>query len=116
MAHLLRLRLIDAVALSDIAEVALDMAYAGLREQFGRPIGRFLAGKHHSANMVIAARRARDQTDFAAVAIDDGRGMRNFRWGVRDRGRAPQPSRMPAKTFKFMAGSASVIKPIRTYS
>jgi alkylation response protein AidB-like acyl-CoA dehydrogenase len=73
--QLLRLRLIDAAALSGIAEAALDMAvaYAGLREQFGRPIGSFQAVKHHCANMAIAARRARDQMSFAAVAIDDGR-------------------------------------------
>jgi alkylation response protein AidB-like acyl-CoA dehydrogenase len=73
--RLLRLRLIDAAALSGIAETALDMAvaYAGLREQFGRPIGSFQAVKHHCANMAIDARRARDQTSFAAVAIDDGR-------------------------------------------
>ncbi len=72
---LLRLRLIDAAALSGIAEAALAMsvAYAGLRKQFGRPIGSFQAVKHHCANMAISARRARDQTSFAAIAVDDGR-------------------------------------------
>lgn len=69
------LRLIDAAALSGIAEATLDMsvAYAGMREQFGRPIGSFQAVKHHCANMAIAARCARDQTSFAAVAIDEER-------------------------------------------
>jgi alkylation response protein AidB-like acyl-CoA dehydrogenase len=72
---LLRLRLLDAAALAGLAEAALDMAvaYAMVREQFGRPIGAFQAVKHHCANMAIAARCARDQASFAAVAIDDGR-------------------------------------------
>lgn len=74
-AGLLRLRLIDAAALAGIAETALQMAvgYAGLREQFGRPIGTFQAVKHHCANMVIASRSARDQVSFASVAVDDAR-------------------------------------------
>ena len=73
--QLLRLRLIDAAALAGMAAAALDMAvgYAGIREQFGRPIGTFQAVKHHCANMAIAARCARDQTTFAAVALDEGR-------------------------------------------
>jgi len=74
-AALRRLRLIDAAALAGIAETALQMGveYAGLREQFGRPIGTFQAIKHHCANMAIAARCARDQVSFAAVAVDEGR-------------------------------------------
>jgi len=72
---LLRLRLLDAASLAGIAQAALDMsvAYAGTRHQFGRPIGSFQAVKHHCANMAIAARCARDQTTFAAVAIDGDR-------------------------------------------
>lgn len=71
----LRLRLIDAAALAGMAAAALDMgvAYAGIREQFGRPIGTFQAIKHHCADMAMAARCARDQTSFAAVAFDDER-------------------------------------------
>lgn len=70
-----RLRLNDAAALAGIAAAALEMgvAYAGAREQFGRPIGTFQAVKHHCANMVMAARCARDQSNFAAVALDEGR-------------------------------------------
>jgi alkylation response protein AidB-like acyl-CoA dehydrogenase len=73
--QLLRLRLIDAAALSGIAAAALDMgvSYAGTREQFGRPIGSFQAIKHHCANMAISASCARDQVSFAAVAVDDRR-------------------------------------------
>jgi alkylation response protein AidB-like acyl-CoA dehydrogenase len=73
--QLLRLRLLDAAALAGMAEAALDMgvAYAGLREQFGRPIGSFQAVKHHCANMAVGARCALDQASFAAVAIDEGR-------------------------------------------
>jgi alkylation response protein AidB-like acyl-CoA dehydrogenase len=73
--ELARLRLNAAAALAGIAQTALEMgvAYAGVREQFGRPIGTFQAVKHHCANMVTAARCARDQTNFAAVALDEGR-------------------------------------------
>ena len=73
--QLTRLRLIDAAALAGIAEAALEMgvAYAGIRQQFGHPIGSFQAVKHHCANMAIGARCARDQTNFAAVALEEGR-------------------------------------------
>jgi alkylation response protein AidB-like acyl-CoA dehydrogenase len=79
-AGVLRLRLLDAAALAGIAQASLDMSvgYAGTREQFGRPIGSFQAVKHHCANMAIAARCARDQTAFAAVALDEGRGDAPF--------------------------------------
>jgi len=73
--QLLRLRLLDAAALTGIAQATLDMsvAYAQTRMQFGRPIGTFQAVKHHCANMAIAARCARDQTTFAAIALDESR-------------------------------------------
>jgi alkylation response protein AidB-like acyl-CoA dehydrogenase len=73
--QLQRLRLLDAATLAGIAEATLDMAvaYAGMREQFGRAIGSFQAVKHHCANMALATRCALDQTSFAAVAIDEAR-------------------------------------------
>lgn len=69
-----RLRLLDAAALSGLAQTALDMAvdYAGMRQQFGRPIGSFQAIKHHCADMALAARAARDLTIFTAVAVEEG--------------------------------------------
>lgn len=71
----LRLKLLDAAALSGLAQAALEMAveYAGLREQFGRPIGSFQAVKHRCADMALASWSARDLVSFAAVAFDDGR-------------------------------------------
>jgi alkylation response protein AidB-like acyl-CoA dehydrogenase len=61
----LRLRLIDAAALAGIAEATLDMSVAR--------VGSFDAVKRHCTNMAIAARCARDQVSFAAVAIDEER-------------------------------------------
>jgi alkylation response protein AidB-like acyl-CoA dehydrogenase len=71
-AQALRIRLVEAAVLAGIARAALDMAvaYAGMREQFGRPIGSYQAVKHHCANMALAARCASDQLSFAAVALD----------------------------------------------
>ncbi|MET0287678.1 MAG: acyl-CoA dehydrogenase family protein [Polyangiales bacterium] len=71
----LRMRLLEAANLAGIARAAQDMAvaYANMREQFGRPIGSFQAVKHHCANMGIAARQAADLVSYAAVALDDGR-------------------------------------------
>jgi alkylation response protein AidB-like acyl-CoA dehydrogenase len=71
----LRLRLIEAAALAGLAQAALEMAveYAGIRHQFGRPIGSQQAVKHHCANMALSSRLACDHVSFAAVAVDDRR-------------------------------------------
>lgn len=63
--QLLRLRLIDAAALAGIAEATLDMSVTR--------ISSFEAVRQHCTNMAIAARCARDQVSFAAVAIDENR-------------------------------------------
>jgi alkylation response protein AidB-like acyl-CoA dehydrogenase len=69
----LRTRLLLAAQLQGIAEVALtqSVAYAKLREQFGRPIGSFQAIRHKCADMAIRVERARAQLFFAAVAHRD---------------------------------------------
>jgi alkylation response protein AidB-like acyl-CoA dehydrogenase len=89
-----RLRLLDAAALAGLAQTALDMAvqYAGVREQFGRPIGGFQAVKHHCANMALAARCALDQVSFAAIAVDDGR----------------EDAAFQVESALFVAGSAAI--------
>jgi alkylation response protein AidB-like acyl-CoA dehydrogenase len=54
------------------AEKALEMAvaYAKVREQFGRPIGSFQAVKHMSAEMVSEIEPARSLVWYAAYAFD----------------------------------------------
>jgi alkylation response protein AidB-like acyl-CoA dehydrogenase len=92
----LRLRLIEAASLAGLAQAALEMAvqYAGMRHQFGRPIGSFQAVKHHCANMALSARFACDQVSFAAVALDD-----------RDR---RDDAALQVESAFFVAGSAAL--------
>ena len=54
------LRVLAAAEAAGGARACLEMAlaYAKVREQFGRPIGSFQAVKHHLANMLIAAELA----------------------------------------------------------
>jgi alkylation response protein AidB-like acyl-CoA dehydrogenase len=47
------------------------VAYAGRREQFGRPIGAFQAVKHLVADMLVRAEVARPAVYAAAVTLDD---------------------------------------------
>jgi alkylation response protein AidB-like acyl-CoA dehydrogenase len=70
-----RCALLIAAALLGMAEAARDMAveHAGLREQFGKPIGAFQGVAHHCADMELRARAARAQTAFAAIALADDR-------------------------------------------
>jgi alkylation response protein AidB-like acyl-CoA dehydrogenase len=58
-----------------IAEAARDMSssYAGIRVQFGKPIGVNQAIKHMCADMAVRAEVATSQLFFAAAAIDGGR-------------------------------------------
>ncbi|MBV6756164.1 acyl-CoA dehydrogenase [Rhodococcus opacus] len=59
------------------ARATLDMAlaYAKVREQFGRPIGSFQAVKHHCANMLVAAELAvATAWDAARAGVEDDQG------------------------------------------
>ena len=68
------LLLIAAYAVG-LADGARDMAvaYAKVREQFGKPIGSFQAVKHKCADMAILAEAAWCETAFASVALATGR-------------------------------------------
>jgi alkylation response protein AidB-like acyl-CoA dehydrogenase len=53
--------------------VEMSVEYAGLREQFGRPIGSFQAIKHKCADLLVEVEAARSATEFAiwAATQDD---------------------------------------------
>jgi alkylation response protein AidB-like acyl-CoA dehydrogenase len=55
---------------------ALDMtvAYACVREQFGKPIGSFQAVRHHAANMAMQVASSRSLAYEALFALDAGSG------------------------------------------
>lgn len=67
-----------------VAGRALDdaVAYAKLREQFGRPIGQFQGIKHKCARMLIAVERARAAVWDAARALDEPEEQRAYAVGV----------------------------------
>jgi alkylation response protein AidB-like acyl-CoA dehydrogenase len=71
--HIRATLLLGAYAVG-MAEAAKDMAvqYAGMREQFGRPIGAFQAVKHKCANMAIRAEAALCQSWMAAAVLQEG--------------------------------------------
>jgi len=58
---------------SDCVDTAV--AYAGVREQFGRTIATFQAVKHHCANMLVAAESAVATVWDAARAAEEGGGQ-----------------------------------------
>jgi alkylation response protein AidB-like acyl-CoA dehydrogenase len=64
-----------AAMLVGIAEQALDaiVAYAKVRETFGRPIGAYQAVRHPCADMAVRAEAARCQLWYAAAALKEGR-------------------------------------------
>jgi alkylation response protein AidB-like acyl-CoA dehydrogenase len=69
-----RANLLIAAALAGNADASctLAVAYAKVREQFGKPIGAFQAVAHHCSDMAIRARAALAQTAFAAIIMRDG--------------------------------------------
>ncbi|WP_433464320.1 acyl-CoA dehydrogenase [Spirillospora sp. CA-128828] len=82
-AHALAVVLLGAEACG-VAGRALDdaVAYAKLREQFGRPIGQFQGVKHKCARMLIAVERARAAVWDAARALDEPEEQRAYAVGV----------------------------------
>ncbi|MDO8389505.1 MAG: acyl-CoA dehydrogenase family protein [Actinomycetota bacterium] len=54
------------------AQRDLGVAYAGVREQFGKPIGANQAIKHRCADMAVRAEGAFAQVCYAATAADGG--------------------------------------------
>ena len=56
------------------AAVEMATAYAGERQQFGRPIGSFQAIKHLLADAVVGLEVARAAVDAAAVTADEAAG------------------------------------------
>ncbi len=75
-------RLLDAGAIATAADclggaerlLEMSVAYATVREQFGRPIGSFQAVKHMAAEMVSEIEPARALVWYAAYAFDRRRG------------------------------------------
>ncbi|QKW38916.1 acyl-CoA dehydrogenase [Actinomadura sp. NAK00032] len=82
-AHALAVVLLGAEACG-VAGRALDdaVAYAKLREQFGRPIGQFQGVKHLCARMLIAVERARAAVWDAARALSEPEEQRAYAVGV----------------------------------
>lgn len=70
----LRADVLVAAMLTGLAEASRDMAvaYAKVREQFGRPIGGFQALQHRCADMAVACEAAACQTLWAALEVARG--------------------------------------------
>jgi alkylation response protein AidB-like acyl-CoA dehydrogenase len=69
------------------ATLAMATSYAGVRKQFGQPIGSFQAIKHSCADMAVRASSAEAQTFYAALASDirgTGRDVACARWLARE--------------------------------
>jgi alkylation response protein AidB-like acyl-CoA dehydrogenase len=70
-------QLLVAAMLAGIARATCDLAveYAGVREQFGRPIGAFQAVKHICADMGLRSYASEAQVKMAAAAAADAPGI-----------------------------------------
>ena len=70
-------RLVDRAKVALCAEMCggaqkvleMSVAYAKVREQFGRPIGSFQAIQHKCANMMVQVESAKSATYYAAWAV-----------------------------------------------
>jgi alkylation response protein AidB-like acyl-CoA dehydrogenase len=62
----------DSLGLSE-AMLSATVSYAGVRHQFGRPIGSFQAVKHACADMLVQISVARQLVSAAVEAVADGR-------------------------------------------
>jgi alkylation response protein AidB-like acyl-CoA dehydrogenase len=72
-----------AEAVGGIARtVEMSVAYAKVRQQFGKPIGSFQAVKHRCADMAVRAEVARSATTYAAVSVRDGAADADFQVAV----------------------------------
>jgi alkylation response protein AidB-like acyl-CoA dehydrogenase len=73
-------RTLIAAELSGLAQAAVEqaVAYAKVREQFGKPIGSFQAVAHACADSAMRAEAAVAQTNFAAIRVRDGAGDAAF--------------------------------------
>ncbi len=60
----------EAVGIAE-RTLELSVAYAKVRQQFGKPIGSFQAIKHRCADMAVRAEVARSAVTYAAVAVRD---------------------------------------------
>lgn len=71
----LRAEVLLAAYLVGLAEATRDLtvAYAQVREQFGKAIGSFQAVKHRCADMAVACEAAFCQVAWSAVQVRDGR-------------------------------------------
>lgn len=69
------LRLLAAAMLAGVCDGTRDLAtaYAGVREQFGQPIGAFQAIKHKCADMALRAEAVGSLLSFASIAVASGR-------------------------------------------
>ncbi|GAB3429257.1 acyl-CoA dehydrogenase family protein [Actinophytocola sediminis] len=71
--ELSRAAVLVAAMLAGIATAATDrsVAYARIREQFGKPIGAFQGISHRCAEMAIRSHAATAVTNLAAVSVDE---------------------------------------------
>lgn len=71
--ELARAATLVAAMLAGVATATTDLSvqYAGMREQFGKPIGTFQAISHRCADLVMRARSATAVTNLAAVSLDE---------------------------------------------